>query len=400
MVTALVRRLASYPQPLIRAFVFGGPGTRLEALTVGHWKAGLALTAQAGEEAPAAASSAASSPTVTATPAAAAAAAYTLPPPPDNLLQVLLKVEVALQQMQEMTPHLATELAAYRRDAEGCFKSADGSKGSAGSSSTSGKKARRPTRGSNAALGEAVSAAGAMSGEHLGTLLSPSVGSPLVRFHRQAGAPGSSGKPANQEQEVEFARGGDGVVPFELGEETPSIADQSERSDRSAPSTAASSIAHPLATGAASADVLQSEAAGRPRSLTKEALARHEQVQIASGSSDSGFHGSSIFRGHSGDEGSGVEGDRDPDLTSQLDGGVGASPLPADEGLAVNGAADAAGRCPTIAAQLSQKEQRVVVRKVLIFEEFLKELAALALEQSLLSVKQASSWGGGEERMS
>jgi hypothetical protein len=233
-------------------------------------------------------------------------------------------------------PTLQEELAAYRSDTAGYFKQADDGK-------KNQKKAKK-------ILGRA---AGRSSGQS-----SAAHGSPSIVFHRRATNVSNlsedpsfildvSGWESQGDASVIGSLPGTparstGVVNSASGRTVdsgaPSVLAQSERSERSVRSGASS-------TAALSSPADDEDPANPQPALTQRALAEHE-ARVADGSSQ-----------------------------------------PADDDASQHSGEAQGAEAAAKAKATASKEVRKFALKVLIFEEFLKELAALGLEHALLSVE-------------
>jgi hypothetical protein len=219
----------------------------------------------------------------------------------------------ALEKETAIIPNLAQELAAFRSDAEGYFKSSD--------DASPAKKGRKDVK-SSATKSPGPSS---LSVEAAARAAASPNGQLLQAYYR---------RPTDQAEDGETGAAAGAEWASVMGEEPPaSVTARSERSDHSGHSGATPQPP----TG-------ESEAG----TLTREALARHEAEE---------------------------NGRRSPPEALKSDG-----PRP-------SGSAEPSSPSPSPA--VSQKELRSMAQKMLIFEEFLKELAALALEHCLLSVNQA-----------
>ena len=336
--TDIVQQLAAYPHPLVRAFVFGSPSTRYSDY---------APTGRSSEEGAAAdggAQSASPAP-VTATTSLRGA--------PTCLLATVSRIQAELMRHEAEFPALAADLAAYRSDADGYLKKTEGS-----GSSSSKKRAKAKNKAALTAPGH-----GRGQRSRAQTMTSPSSGSaagPSVAFRRR----GTNTSTLSSDADVSLNVSGwdshshdarddasaSGSLPGAgalaggpvVDSGAPSVVAQSEHSERSVHS-GASSGAHRSPSG----DALNAMSDGGSPALTQRALAEHE-ARVAG----DGDHGE----------------DSSADEASQAD-----TASQAGDDVRANAA--------------RKKEGRKFALKVLIFEEFLKELAALGLEHALLSVE-------------
>lgn len=333
LLTDIVQQLASYPHPLVRAFVFGAPGTSLDSLRV------VATEAEAASEAANAGTNdepdgaAADAAPLGSTPATTTAISSTLGDAPTCLLGTVARIQAQLRREEVSFPTLQEELAAYRSDAAGYFKQADDSKKKQKKAKkNSGRAADRSSGQGNAAHGS-PSVVFHRRGTNVSNLSEdPSYILDVSGWESQGDISVIGSLPGTPARSMGAANSTPGRT---VDSGAPSVLAQSERSERSVRSGASS-------TAALSSPADDEDPANPQPALTQRALAEHEA--------------------------------READGSSQ----------PADDDASQHsgGAQDAQA-----AAKANSKEVRKFALKVLIFEEFLKELAALGLEHALLSVE-------------
>lgn len=262
----------------------------------------------------------------------------------DCLLSTLAHVQAQLRREEAAFPMLAEDLAAYRADADGYFKPAETlSKGARGTGVGPGTaKARRTKTATHGHMASAVTFRRRTQHDHNTSTLSADTDHSLTVAEWASVASHDAGSEPLVQPSASAA---ERASYDDSG--APSIVAQSERSERSVRSAASSDT-----TRLSTPD-------GASPALTRRALAEHE-ARVAVGP----------------EQGAASGGDGDDAA------GSGAATAAGEGGDALNGTVSG----DKLASAVAVKEGRKFALKVLIFEEFLKELAALGLEHALLSV--------------